>query len=77
MKSKTTLIEVQIGNSKLDCKVHIPDYREETRWQPSEGGINELEIINIYFKGFDVFDLLSEIDGVLELIIEKCKNKLK
>ena len=76
-QSKTELVEVQIGNAKLDCKVTIPQFRAATREQPEEGGINNLEITNIYFKGFDVFDLLNEIDGIYELIFDKCKNKLK
>jgi len=78
MKGKHKLVEIQIGKIKLDCKVFIPEYTPDTRWQPAEGGIKELEITNIYYKGFEVFELINEVaQDVIETIIDKCKEKLK
>ena len=77
-QNKIELVEIQIGSIKLDCKVIIPQFKAATREQPEEGGIDDLEITNIYFKGFDVLELIDEIaQDYMCIITDKCKDKLR
>jgi len=69
-------IQIEWRDLDINVKYRIPKYVPATLEQPSEGGLNELEILKIEYDGESLLKAFTDSDCILVEIEDKIKLKL-